>query len=88
MWILGLTWNYISETDGGHCDKTKIECVKEGPVLEMGEDGAAKAQEDCQESESHEGHHNIGANTHWSQRIFFLLVSFNQPIFCWQFKKS
>ena len=58
------TWNYVSEADGCHRDEAKIESVKECPVLEVSEDGAAKAQEDCQEPESHEGHHDIGANPH------------------------
>ncbi len=44
----------------------------------MSEDCAAKAQEDCQESESHECHDDIGANAHWSQWILFLLVQINQ----------
>ena len=71
--MLNLTRNDVPEADGGHRDEAEVEGVEEGPVLEVGEDGAAEAEEDGQEAESDERHHDVGTDAHRLHRVFLLL---------------
>jgi hypothetical protein len=33
MFFYIITWNDVSKSDSGHCDKTEVEGIKEGPIL-------------------------------------------------------